>query len=154
MARLELLRTWKSTVDTYTLTLTGAVPEAMADFHPVPEQMTVLELIDHLASDEHGAQRDLLRVLPEAADQPKLNPGKSVQESRRVLKEIFLFTDTILRTRSERDLDRSVEIPVLDVTVTVAQIVQSMIEHLIHHRGQLLTYLRMKGIAPTPRWQE
>ena len=154
MNRIDLLREWKGQVDDYTLRLTGAVPEALADFRPSPKQFTCLELIRHLADDDWGMSGDLIRNLNLVDDRPKLNWGKSVLESREVLKETLRFSDTVLRTLSEDDLDKPVDIPGLNITVTVVRIVKAMIEHQLHHRGQLITYLRLNDLDFPLRWEE
>jgi len=154
MTRIDLLREWKAQVDEYTLKLTGAVPEELAGFRPVPEQFTTLELIRHLAEDEWEMDGDLIRNLDLPDNRPKLNWGKSVSDSRGVLKETITCTDTVLRTLSEDDLDKPVDIPGLNITVTVVRIVKAMIEHPLHHRGQLMTYLRLNQIDFPLRWND
>lgn len=154
MNRLELLCEWKAQVDDYTLRLTGAVPERLANFRPVPEQFSCLELIWHLAEDDWEMSGDLIRNLDLADDRPKLIRAKSVSESREVLKETLQFSDTVLRTLSEDDLDKPVDIPGLNITVTFVRIAKAMIEHPLHHRGQLITYLRMNNIEFPLRWND
>ena len=154
MSRLTLLHEWKLQVDSYTLQLVAAIPETIADFRASPGQMTTLDLVRHLAEDEWEMVGDIVRNRHLADPRGKLIVAESVTTGRQALKDVHQSSDTILRACAESDLDKPVGFPGSDITVTVAHIVRAMIEHQIHHRGQLITYLRMNGCTVPLRWQD
>lgn len=154
MSRLTLLHEWKLQVDSYTLRLVAAIPETIADFRASPGQMTTLDLVRHLAEDEWEMIGAIVRKRHLADPRGKLLVAESVITGRQALKDVQTSSDTILRACAESDLDEPVVFPGPEVDVTVAHIVQTMIEHQIHHRGQLITYLRMNGCTVPLRWQD
>ncbi len=59
-----------------------------------------------------------------------------------VFKRVEVYADMI----SSSDLER--EIDLFDSPATVADLLLEMIEHSIHHRGQITVYYRLMGVAP------
>jgi uncharacterized damage-inducible protein DinB len=154
MSRLAMLRGWKSEVDAFTMRLAEAFPEALADFRASAKQFTVRELLAHLAESEYEMAGDIVRNRPIADPRLKLIAVTSVTMGRLALKDVHQSTDTLLRACAEEDLDKLIRFPETETTVTVAQIVRTMIEHQLHHRGQLITYLRMNDCLVPLRWQD
>lgn len=154
MNRIDLLREWKSDADGYTLRLVGNLPEELSDFAPVANMMSFSRLVFHLAECELEMTRDIIRTLPMAKTGPELAYDSNVINNVRALKEVFDFTDTVLRGISDADLEGIVKFPGRSSTVSVLQIVKTMIEHQLHHRGQLITYCRMNEIDFPLRWKD
>lgn len=154
MSRLEMLHQWKREADAYTQRLAAAIPDHLADFRASPRQMTACELIGHLAESEWEMTGDIVRNTPIADPRVKLIAASSVTSGRQALKDVHQSTDTIFRACSEEDLDRPVRFPAKEITVTVAHIMRTMIEHQLHHRGQLITYLRLNDCDVPLRWQD
>ena len=62
--------------------------------------------------------------------------------------EVFMRVDVYVNMISSSDLGRKIES--FNRPATVSELILEMIEHSIHHRGQITVYYRLLGIAPTP----
>ncbi len=154
MSRLAMIRDWKRRMDDYALRLTGAVPEELSEYRAAPTQFTCAELVAHLAECELEMDNDLLRGGAEPVEIPKLILDRSVTNNRKALKLVFQFTDTVIGSLTDSDLDTLIGFPGTDKTVPVELVLRAMIEHQVHHRGQLITYLRLNGVAVPARWSD
>ncbi len=61
--------------------------------------------------------------------------------------EVFVRVDVFASMISSSDLGRKIES--FSRPATVSELILEMIEHSIHHRGQITVYYRLLGIAPT-----
>ncbi|MGY5865055.1 MAG: DinB family protein [Candidatus Thorarchaeota archaeon] len=61
--------------------------------------------------------------------------------------EVFTRVDVFANMISSTDLGR--KIVSFSRPATVSELILEMIEHSIHHRGQITVYYRLLGIAPT-----
>ncbi len=65
---------------------------------------------------------------------------------------IGLATDVFKRTEVYADMisssDLGMKIDIFDTPATNADLLLEMIEHSIHHRGQITVYYRLMGVAP------
>ncbi len=98
--------------------------------------------------------RDLIRDLQLGESILEHSGEMSVESSREYLKDILTFSDTILRGFSDSDLCREIVFPGCANNMTVQQVIKTMIEHQLHHRGQILTYLRCLDLGPPKRWSD
>lgn len=154
MSRLAMLLSWKRRMDAYTVRLVEAIPERLSSYRASPGQLTCSEVVYHLADCENEMARDIVRNRAIELDNPKLNSDESVTKNGKGLKLVFQFTDTLIESLNESDLDKSIGFPGTDKTVTTEWVIQTMIEHQIHHRGQLITYLRLNDVTVPVRWRD
>ena len=61
-----------------------------------------------------------------------------------VFERVKVYTSLV----STSDLGRSIKS--FSRPATVAELILEMIEHSIHHRGQITVYYRLLGVSPTP----
>ncbi|TFG31008.1 DinB family protein [Candidatus Thorarchaeota archaeon] len=64
----------------------------------------------------------------------------------RLANDVFDRVDTFNRIISTSDMDRTIDS--FSRPVTVSELVLEMLEHSIHHRGQITVYYRLLGVAP------
>ncbi|TFG32514.1 DinB family protein [Candidatus Thorarchaeota archaeon] len=67
-----------------------------------------------------------------------------IELTEKVFKQAKVYTSLI----STSDLGRKIES--FNRPTTVAELILEMIEHSIHHRGQITVYYRHLGVDPTP----
>jgi len=67
-----------------------------------------------------------------------------IQLAENVFKHVEVYASLI----SSTDMERKVK--PFDTEATIAQLLMEMLEHSIHHRGQIITYLRLSGVEPIP----
>ncbi len=61
-----------------------------------------------------------------------------------VFKRVEVYTSLI----SSTDMERKVK--PFETEATIAQLIMEMLEHSVHHRGQVTAYYRLLGISPVP----
>jgi len=62
--------------------------------------------------------------------------------------DVFKHVEVYASLISSTDMERKVK--PFDTEATIAQLIMEMLEHSIHHRGQITAYLRLLGITPVP----
>lgn len=143
--------------EVHAITCKGAsqVPEGQKDFRPVPEMMTVFDLVFHMFSQEKAnmvgcrtGKWPLLKVFRQVdLDKEQLHSMKELVEyGERIHQETVDWVESA----EPEDLTRTVEWS-LGRTTPEALLLDSLI-HLVHHRGQLYAYLRLMGIEPVFVW--
>ena len=65
-----------------------------------------------------------------------------IELAEKVFRQVKVYTSLI----STSDLGRKIEL--FNRPATVAELILEMIEHSIHHRGQITVYYRLLGITP------
>jgi len=144
--RDSFLLHWKVTKD-YTLAVVDAMPAVGFDTKPVPAQRTFGEQLVHLGIANAAYMRAFGVKDPPVA--PKVTDKESV---RTYLVASFDYVTEVLQKISEKDLLRKD----LNFSSRVkphsgTDLFMRAYMHTAHHRGQLIVYLRVKGIVP-PAW--
>ena len=67
-----------------------------------------------------------------------------IELAANVFKHIEVYVSLISATDMER------KVKPFNTEATISQLIMEMLEHSIHHRGQLITYLRLLGVEPIP----
>ena len=136
----------------YLLRIAELMPEDKFGYRPTPESMSFAEHLMHIgwAMDWHGQS---LMGGREARD---WNTDTELKVEKKSKKEMV---STI-----EKTFDKTIKfIRVLDVNLledeldyfgllrTKRQVLMLLADHITHHRGQMLVYLRLNGLQP-PRY--
>jgi len=138
----QLSRKWIDS-KAYTLKVAELMPAEDYDFKPVPEEMSFGEQLLHLA--------DNIRWLSSYLSGPGQKEKKSSTHLKKdsILKIVSDAYDTGLAAHqrlSSGQLDEKVSF--FAGKMTRRQILILMHDHQTHHVGQLIVYLRLKGIKP------
>ncbi|PYQ34393.1 MAG: DinB family protein [Acidobacteria bacterium] len=134
-----------------TMRVIACIPPEKTDWSYMPGKYTLGDLVRHLGAIERwmfaeNAQRRASRYPghgPELAD----GHEASVAYIRRMHDESM----AIFRTLSDDDLDAKCVTPG-GVELRVGKWLRSMIEHEVHHRGQIYMYLAMLGVETPPMY--
>lgn len=142
----DFLQRWESSM-AYMVAVAEVMPEDAYAFKPVEEEMTFAEQLMHIAVvvEWHTFSRFGGLDTPFRSDDYRPD-GLSKAEIIRVLEQEF---DKAAEYINKFDSGR------LDETNTYAQFTRTrrqflmlLADHVSHHRGQLLVYLRLNGIKP------
>ncbi|HSI78726.1 MAG TPA: DinB family protein [Lunatimonas sp.] len=142
----DFLERWESS-KTYMVAVAEAMPEDAYEFKPVEEEMTFAEQLMHIAVvvEWHTFSRFGGLDTPFRSDDYRPD-GLPKDDLIAVLTQEFDKAADYIKTF---DADR------LEETNTYAQFTRTrrqflllLADHVTHHRGQLLVYLRLKGINP------
>ncbi len=117
----------------YTLQIIEAMPEDAFDSRPVEGMRTFREQAFHIA---YTTDYFTKLFTGEYTDWSKWNPG---DESVKSKAELLEWT-----AKAFDDLEKSLQ----GKDISQVDRVSSFIDHNAHHRGQLIVYLRLKGITP------
>jgi uncharacterized damage-inducible protein DinB len=129
----------------YTLEVARAMPASEYGFRPCPEEMTFGQQLDHMAQNMTWLAGDYLAAAkfshPLAAKK-----DRTPQETLTLLTAALAYArEAIAATKSEQLGEKK---PFFAGPMSKRQIIALMHDHQTHHRGQLVVYLRLKGIKP------
>lgn len=128
--------------------LAEAIPAGKEGFRPTPETMSLVELVLHVASAEKTAV-DALTVTP---GQWHWDTGLDAKHYPTIDKALAALDHQTEETRrylaglTDDDLASKVKAPWAETTVE--DLFYEWIIHEVHHRGNLITTLRLAGIKP------
>jgi uncharacterized damage-inducible protein DinB len=132
--------------------LQGIKPEWF-DLKPMPELMSFGEQVDHISAVE-------AEILDETATALKFNKipfdYKTSQNLESSLSQWRRMHDLGDRFISELD-DQKLDFRFLTVSHTpmsVNAMINVVLEHEIHHRGEIIAYFRMMRSYPPKRWKD
>jgi uncharacterized damage-inducible protein DinB len=114
-------------------------------FTPYPGAWTVQRLLLHIAQEEHGEfGYGIAQTLP--AFPPDYSPERypTVAAITALLTEVHAETARYLRALSADDLERVIVTP-WDAQARLIELFDHIIEHEIHHRGELSFILGILG---------
>ena len=113
---------------------------------PYPGGREIGEVILHLVrSAEYymkGIATNQWEALPYTLE--KYDSAEAIIE---LAAEVFMRVDVYVNMISSIDLGRKIES--FNRSATVSELILEMIEHSIHHRGQITVYYRLLGITPS-----
>ncbi len=135
----ELIVKWTNN-KSYTMDIIEAMPEADFDFIPAEDIMSFQEQAVHITSTLHWQMEKLgFDEIPEFKAETK----DEILESYEAL-----FDYILLELESMKGADLTDTIDVFYGNSSKRRLLNLMDNHVAHHRGQLIVYLRLKGIKP------
>jgi len=144
----ESIRKWQNAA-AYTLEVAEAMPWEYYTFRPVEEEFTFAEQLEHIAGNMQWLAGKYLRG--QAFTHPLLDqPSRSPQESLSLLQASLNFAQESLEQYPVDSLNKRHDF--FAGPLNSRQLINLMHDHHTHHRGQLIVYLRLKGIRP-PRYR-
>lgn len=142
----ELSQKWQNAAD-YTLEVAKAMPSDRYDYRPTPEVMRFGEQLLHMTVNMNWLGNQYLN-----AKKHSLGDFEDITKKEtiiKILEEGFHNAREAMENTTAEELDEVVEF--FAGPMTKRQIIHLMHDHLTHHRGQLIIYLRLNGIHP-PRY--
>ena len=126
-----------------------AIPDHHADFAPWDGAMTVSELAQHL-----GASADMFIWVAKTGEgqigMPQTVDCPSMKEVRRIVQEWTAKTTETFKTLTAEDLETAYQSPFPNLDGPRSKLVRLVIDHEIHHKGQLFVYARILGVQELP----
>jgi uncharacterized damage-inducible protein DinB len=129
----------------YSVEMAELMPEEHYSFKPTPEIMSFGEQVAHTA----GVTYWMISKLKGSANPGRgfKAKGKSKAEIIKFLKESYDYMHKALSGLSDEEASKKIHLWG-DVNVTKAQTFLLNRDHITHHRGSMVIYLRLKGIKP------
>ncbi len=141
--QVQLARKWIHS-KAYALTIAELMPEEEYDFKASPEEMTFREQLLHIADNINWLSSTYLLL-----DEAQKRETKAKLSKAEILEIVGSAYDHGLKGHMEihdRQLDEKVKF--FSGPMTRRQILILMHDHQTHHLGQIIVYLRVKGIKP------
>jgi len=126
----QLLATLETSKN-YTLAVAGAMPGQSYNFKPVPDVWSFGELLNHIAYGIQWWENNYVKGIQTAWAPPAMKEDK---------KEVAAYLE-----RAYASLEKTVSNTELNESSVKG--FHATLDHITHHRGQAVTYLRCKGIA-------
>ncbi|MFC2084748.1 DinB family protein [Bacteroidota bacterium] len=139
---------WKRAVK-YTIELAEAMPEENYGFKPTEIQMTFGEQLIHISKNLYWLCSEY--IIDE--DNPTSNFDEEIHSKKeiiRFLKSSFNYVSDTIEKFDEIRLKDTVNFA--ELKINKERIFYLMRDHMTHHRGQLVVYLRLNKIEP-PRYR-
>lgn len=146
----DALSKWKG-MKSYTLAVAEAMPENKFNYKPVLEEKTFAEQLVHTANNIYELSSRFLR--------DTLSPVNMKSMEEKVKNNVLTKAEIIAYVSNAFDYGGE-SIGLLDAkkleevikfwggSATKRKIVLLLNDHQTHHRGQMIVYLRLNGIAP------
>lgn len=143
--RAELLEAWAAS-ERMTLITAEQMPAELYAFRYTPEAMSFAEQWRHccMFTSSQLAARLGATDLYHAQKPPKEMTKDQVLAE---LKRLYGHVRTVIQTLSDAQLVTPVEF--MGAEMPGWRVLYAMENHIIHHRGQCMVYLRLKGVTPT-----
>lgn len=135
----ELMVKWKNNKE-YCIEMIEAMPEEEFNFIPAEDMMTFREQLAHIVTTLHW-QMDKLGF----DNHPEFT-SNSKEEIISSYNNLFDYLISELEAMDQAALKDSVE--VFYGESSIQRLLNLMDNHIAHHRGQMIVYLRLKGIKP------
>lgn len=134
---------WKNATE-YTLEFARAMPEDKYNYTPTKVEMTYREQLKHIAGNMVWLCSSYLEGDHTGIDPTKT--GNSKKEIIAMLEKSFTYANETISGLTEQDLNETVEF--FAGKMTRRRILLLLTDHVTHHRGQLVVYLRMNNVEP------
>lgn len=140
----EFLPTWQRAKES-SVKFAEAMPEEHYNFKPTAEIMSFGEQVLHSAGASFWFGSKIIGE-PNPAKEFK-GEGKSKAEIIAHLKKAFDYVEKAITGLSDEEAAKV--IPLFgELKLTKAQTLLAVRDHITHHRGAMVIYLRLKGIKP------
>ena len=140
----RFLESWDR-VRAVTLKAAAAMPEAEADFRPVPEVFSFRELLAHILGAEQVFVGGVTAGRWERPPADGAPPDIPVLLER--MEKVHADSKARLAGLDQATLGQVVKAP-FGVGLPRMGFLWLLRDHEVHHRGQMYTYLRLKGVTP------
>lgn len=128
----------------YMIEIAELMPENQFTYKPTEVQMSFSDQLLHLSGNMVSLSRRFLNA--DSIDPPLPDSFTSKKEAIEELRRVFAHTAFQLRQIDASTLDDSTDF--WAGPVPRSRIIWLITDHMAHHRGQLIVYLRLRGIEP------
>ncbi|MBN1223126.1 MAG: DinB family protein [Candidatus Aminicenantes bacterium] len=130
----------------YTLEFAQSMPGDKYGFKPTPEVFSYADQLLHLAGSNYWFFATLRGEKPPKPEEEFKSEGKTKEDVVRIVEESFAYGDEFFNGLT--DAVANEEVSVGKNKLIKWKVALFSIDHLTHHRGQLVVYLRLNGIKP------
>lgn len=129
----------------YSIEMIQLMPEEEFSFKPVPEIMSFAEQNVHIASAIYKFASAIKGEEPPVKEFTA--DGKSKAEIIQFLADSYVYAKKVLAELTDEEAAQVVNF-MGQIKLTKKELFMLLKDHTTHHRGQMVIYLRLKGIKP------
>ena len=135
----------------YTRAFAEAMPDNLYDFRPTDEEMSFAHQLEHMVRNMTWLANSYFGADPFPVELPRegSNPPRSKEELLALLDQAFAYVRQAVADTPPEAWDEQVDF--FAGPMSRRKVSWLLFDHLTHHRGQLVVYLRLNGITP-PRY--
>ena len=130
----------------YLMEFANAMPDGKYDFKPTEEVFSFAEQLLHLVGTNYWCFSSIKGEKSPKAQDAFNSEGKTKSDVINLLKESFDYGDGVISGLTEKSATE--EISMGQNKLAKWKILLFCAEHITHHRGQIIVYLRLNGITP------
>lgn len=130
----------------YTMEFAEAMPDEKYGFKPTEEVFSFAEQLMHLVGGNYWFFASIKGEKTPFSEEALGAQGKSKKEVVKIVEESFAYGDVVVEGLTEDMLNK--EITMGKNKLTMWKILLFCVDHITHHRGQMVVYLRLNGIKP------
>lgn len=134
------------------MVIAGIEPE-MFDTRPYPHLMSFGEQVDHIASVEAELLGETAQALKSSDRDFKFKNSPDLSSAIDQWRKIHGVGDGFIGSLDDDKLEFRF-LTVSHVHISVADMINNVIEHEIHHRGEIIAYFRLLKREPPKRWSD
>lgn len=154
MGRLADYIALKELTDRGSLKIYRGIPENNDGFSPENGLMTCREQLQHLSLVERHILRKIIDALNLQLEIPETDSTDSITTAIDTLMQTWQLTGNLLSKMQDDDLDKTMKLEEENVLVDVRHLLHVLVEHQVHHRGEIVMYIRAMGVVPPKRWDD
>ncbi len=132
-----------------TLRVVRCVPPDKIEWSPRPGKFTIGDLIRHLATIERYLYAENVKGKPSRYSGHGIELANGYEAVLKLLERMHQESMEIFATLTNEDLQSKCTNPD-GTSITIWKWLRAMVEHEIHHRGQIYLYLALLDVATPP----
>jgi uncharacterized damage-inducible protein DinB len=140
-----LKNVWKQAKE-YTMDFAEAMPDEKYGFKPTEEVFSFAEQLLHLAGANFWFFASIKGEKPPQPEEALKAEGKTKKDVIAMVEESFAFGDAVVDGLTEDTMNK--EITMGENKLIMWKLLLFCVDHIAHHRGQMVVYLRLNGIKP------
>jgi uncharacterized damage-inducible protein DinB len=153
MTAVELLLAQRKVFFEGTEMVVAGIKPEWFDHRPAPELMSFGEQVDHMASVEAELLDETTTALKLDKIPFEFQQSREMSEAIAQWRRIHGLGDQFIAGLDDERLEFRF-LTVSHVHVSVAHMINVVLEHEIHHRGEIVAYFRMMDQEPPKRWRD
>jgi len=150
--RVEDIRRLVDLGQTGSMKIFSGIESVDFGYSPTMEMMSLGQHLFHVSFVE----RHFLRKIADAAQMevniPEIQPSDSIKEELEIVKQTWELTNSLLARLDDNDLDKPIPLEEPGIEIDICRLLHILVEHLVHHRGEVIVYFRMMGRIPPRRY--
>jgi uncharacterized damage-inducible protein DinB len=132
-----------------TLKVVSLIPPGKLEWTPVPGKFTLGDLVRHIGTIERYMYAETVQGHPSSYPGCGRELADGHDNTLTYFNRLHAESMAIFRTLTDADLQRKCTTPG-NVPITTWKWLRAMVEHEVHHRGQIYLLLGMLGVTTPP----